>query len=80
MGESQINIQGHAMEVLDGAALVSGEVVEMVTVMSGLLGKAEHSKIGKTKHTSWSVQYNIEPFHRHPLTCLYSLHKSSVCH
>ena len=44
MGESQIDIQGLAMEVLDGVALVSGEVVEMVKVMCGLLGKAEHRK------------------------------------
>ena len=68
------------MEVLDGVALVSGEVVEMVKVMCGLLGKAEQRKIGKTKHTSWSAQYNIESFRRHPLTYLHSLHTSSICH
>ena len=33
------------MEVQDGAALVSGEVVEMATVMYGLLGKAGHRNI-----------------------------------
>ena len=71
MGESRIDVQGLAMEVLDGAALVSGEVVEMVTVMCGLLGKAEHRKIGKTKQTSWSDQYNIKPFRRHPSMCLH---------
>ena len=80
MGEFQINIQGLAMKVLDGAALVSGEVVGMVTVMCGLLGKAEHRKLGKTKPTSWSDQYNIKPFCRHPLMCLHLLHTSSVCH
>ena len=41
---SQIYIQGLAMEVLDGVALVSGEVVEMVKVMCDVLGKAEHRK------------------------------------
>ena len=46
MGESQIDIQGLAMEVLDGVVLilVSGEVVEMVKVICDLLGKAEHRK------------------------------------
>ena len=44
MGESQIDIEGLAMEMLDGVALVSGEVVEMVKVMCDLLGKAEHRK------------------------------------
>lgn len=81
MGEFQIDIQDLAMEVLDGAALVSGEVVEMATVMCSLLGKAEHRKIGKTKHTSWSTQYNIKPYRRHVssfITYVFSLSLASL--